>query len=296
MLSKHDLLLENHLHTGDRNATYLSPQIQNELIECLAKEMLSKIKVQITKAKYYAIIADSTIDIGRIDQFSLSLRYVTEKGDAVESFIEFRELPGGSALDFFNTLQTGIEEFGLSFDLCYGQSYDGTNTMSGELTGLQTRVKEIAPNALYIHCCAHNLNLVLIDAVSSNLQAKHFFGTLESLYVFFSSSLPRLSILKDEQRKLVDSFMHKIKSIKGLSDTRWSSRKDAVEAVLQSLPALILALKRILKGEINCTAKQLSDASGLLTNLTKIEFLIFLFFWKKILDDSYYLSMYLQKK
>ena len=89
--------------------------------------------------------------------------------------------------------------------------------------------------------------------------------------------------------------MHKIKSIKGLSDTRWSSRKDAVEAVLQSLPALILALKRILKGEINCTAKQLSDASGLLTNLTKIEFLIFLFFWKKILDDSYYLSMYLQK-
>ena len=45
MLSKHDLFLEKHLHTSDRNATYLSPQIQNELIECLAKEMLSKIKL-----------------------------------------------------------------------------------------------------------------------------------------------------------------------------------------------------------------------------------------------------------
>ena len=43
----------------------------------LAKEILSKIKLEVTTAKYYAIIADSTIDIGRIDQFSLSLRYVT---------------------------------------------------------------------------------------------------------------------------------------------------------------------------------------------------------------------------
>ena len=33
--------------------------------------------------------------------------------------------------------------------------------MSGIYTGVQSRLKEIAPNAFYVHCAAHNLNLVV---------------------------------------------------------------------------------------------------------------------------------------
>ena len=290
LIAKNNTLLEQHLSKGDRNATYLSPGIQNELIQSLSNEILSLIKAEVMDAKFYAIIADSTIDIARCDQFSLTLRYVTAQGDAVERFIQFSELPGGSAEDFFNILQTAIQKLGLSLSMCYGQSYDGTNTMSGELSGLQTRVREVAPNALYTHCCAHNLNLVLIDAVSSNNQSKLFFGTLESIYVFLTGSLPRLSILKEEQDKL-EPFT---KELKRLSDTRWASRKQSVEAVLLSLPAINLALKRILNGEIKCTAKQLSDAQGLLEQINRYEFLILLFFWKKMLETAFYLSAYLQ--
>ena len=51
---------------------------------------------------------------------------------------------------------------------------DGASTMSGEISGLQTKIMEVAPNALFTHCCAHNLNLILMDAVSSNLKTKLF--------------------------------------------------------------------------------------------------------------------------
>ena len=238
LLGKKDDLLKQHLFLSDRNATYLSPDIQNDLIQSISAQILSKIVGEIKQAKYFAVIVDSTIDISRTDQFSLSLRYVTENGDAVERFIQFSELPGASAEDFFNTLLSAITNLGLSITMCYGQSYDGASTMSGEISGLQRRVRDIAPHAIFTHCCAHNLNLILMDAVTSNIQTQLFFGTLECLYTFFTGSLPRLSILKEEQCKNIESFSL---TLKRLCDTRWATRKSAVDSVL---PALVLALQR----------------------------------------------------
>ena len=64
---------------------------------------------------------------------------------------------------------------------------------------------------------------------------------------------------------------------------------------MQNLPALVVALQRILDGEIkNCTPKQLAEAKGILE--TRIyEFLVFLIFWSKVLDKAFNLSIYLQK-
>ena len=39
--------------------------------------------------------------------------------------------------------------------------------MSGRHTGVQARVRSFAPYAVYIHCHAHILNLVLVDSVKS---------------------------------------------------------------------------------------------------------------------------------
>ena len=293
LLSKKDDLLKQHLIFGDRNATYLSPDMQNDLIKSISAQIVKKIVGEIKKAGYFAVIVDSTIDISRVDQFSLSVRYVTEHGDAIERFIQFCELPEASAEVFFKTLLKAVTDLGLSMDMCYGQSYDGANTMSGEISGLQKRVREIAPHAIFTHCCAHNLNLILIDAVSSNIQTQLFFGTLESIYTFFSGSLPRLSILKEEQRNNIESFSL---TLKRLSDTRWASRKTAVDSILQNLPALVLALRRIVDGEVkNSTSKQIAEGKGILVTMETFEFLVVLMFWKRILHKAFNLSIYLQK-
>ncbi|CAH0730276.1 unnamed protein product, partial [Brenthis ino] len=56
------------------------------------------------------------------------------------------------------------KEYGIDLTKCRGQGYDGANVMSGVYGGLQTLIKEHAPNADYVHCAAHALNLVLNDA------------------------------------------------------------------------------------------------------------------------------------
>lgn len=53
-----------------------------------------------------------------------------------------------------------------------GQCYDGTFNMSGKITGLRTRVLEVEPRALYVHCSAHSLNLVVQDALENVTSAR----------------------------------------------------------------------------------------------------------------------------
>ena len=106
LLAKYDSLLEQQLLTSDRNATYLSHDIQNQLIQSLSAQVLSNIVCEIKEARYFAVIIDFTIDVSGIDQFYLSLGYVTANGDAVERFIHFSELPGAKAEDFKSLLST----------------------------------------------------------------------------------------------------------------------------------------------------------------------------------------------
>lgn len=89
-------------------------------------------------AKYFTVIVDSTIDVSRTDQFSLSLRFVDQEGLVREHFICFEELPDASADNYFEVLKKCIERCGLDFTMCHGQAYDGANTMSGRFSGLQS--------------------------------------------------------------------------------------------------------------------------------------------------------------
>lgn len=50
---------------------------------------------------------------------------------------------------------------------------------------IQANIKLFQPNALYIHCGSHNLNLVINDAVGGIVDVQVFFVTTESIYTSF---------------------------------------------------------------------------------------------------------------
>ena len=60
--------------------------------------------------------------------------------------------------------------------------------MSGRCAGVQAKVRKFAPKAIYVHCYAHVLNLVLLDSCRSVSSASEFFALLEALYVFMATS------------------------------------------------------------------------------------------------------------
>lgn len=79
----------------------------------------------------------------------------------------------------------------LDITKCCGQEYDGTTIMSGVPSGIQKHISDIVPNVHFIHCCAHNLNLVICDLAKSSTSVCRIFETVELIFNFFSSSAPR---------------------------------------------------------------------------------------------------------
>ncbi len=72
----------------------------------------------------------------------------------------------------FNTTCNKLEEHGIEISKLRGQCYDGASNVSGIHTGLQARIKELSPSALFTHCYAHVLNLVIVDTMNTNRIAK----------------------------------------------------------------------------------------------------------------------------
>lgn len=42
-----------------------------------------------------------------------------------------------------------------------GQGYDGASSMAGRISGVQAKIRELYPAAIYVHCASHSLNLAV---------------------------------------------------------------------------------------------------------------------------------------
>ena len=74
--------------------------------------------------------------------------------------------------------------------------------MSGIYTGVQKRIKTLQPKAIYVHCAAHNLNLVINDAVCAVREIASFFTILQDVYTFFGHSIRRCYLHLQENLRL----------------------------------------------------------------------------------------------
>ena len=93
-----------------------------------------------------------------------------------------------------------LHSLGLDWQNCVSQCYDGASVMSGWANGVQAKIHNQFPNAVYIHCYAHRLNLVLIGSISDMSQLSDFFDTVQTLYNFISNAHTRHEIFVAAQK------------------------------------------------------------------------------------------------
>ncbi|GBP39238.1 hypothetical protein EVAR_22642_1 [Eumeta japonica] len=79
--------------------------------------------------------------------------------------------------------------------------------------GLQRKIREVNPKALFSPCFNYSLNLCAVHAFACVPSSVTCFGTVEKIYSFFSSSTQKWQLLKEKTGK----------NLKRLSDTRWSA-------------------------------------------------------------------------
>lgn len=147
--------------------------------------------------RFFAWQIDETTDITCKSQLSVIFRYVI-RGEVVERFVGFFDVSSGRDADSsFKLLTNKFDKFNLNKKLV-AQTYDGAAVMSGH----QSKIKDIAPQAFFVHCYAHKLNLVLSKACSGVKEVRIFFSNLSGFSAFFSKSSKRSEILNIMQHRI----------------------------------------------------------------------------------------------
>ena len=103
---------------------------------------------------------------------------------------------------------------------CRSQCYDNAAIMVGYRNGVQQRIYDKTKQVVFVNCDNHSLNQVSALAARQNTEMVSFFGTINSLYNFFSHSTQRWKKLRDAVPLV----------LKAEAETR-SSRREAVKPI-----------------------------------------------------------------
>ena len=111
LLSATNSDLNHHLDAPSaRNATYISPYIQNELIEIIGYDILQKGLVEeVKEAKFFSLMADE-VESHHTEQLPICLRFVDKECNIREEFLEFGKCEQTNGESVFKEIMCIIEK------------------------------------------------------------------------------------------------------------------------------------------------------------------------------------------
>ena len=159
----------------------------------------SKIKERLTaelrtKDLPFTIIADESTDPHSNQEIlSLCLRFVDQSSPndphVKECLINFMHLERTNATMISRKILKSLSDPSISLDPSNirGQAYDGASVMSSGKEGVQAKIKEISPLALFTHCYAHCLNLSIATSCKLS-EVRNLIGQINEAYLFLNNS------------------------------------------------------------------------------------------------------------
>lgn len=241
-LSKYPSMINFMQHVGATgssekgNASYDSRITASEYMDAIFCVITDNILEKLSKSQALSILIDESTDIKV--QKKLVIYCKTVDVDLNESTIFLGNLEisevSVTAEVIFNVLCTFLESRNINIKDIAGFGSDGASIMTGSKSGVATRIKELSPFLLAVHCMAHRLNLVT-EAAAKNVPYVHEFqGVLTSLFYYFRTSTSRVLELKAIQ-DLLDLPEIKVKEV---HEIRWLSFHKALDTVYRTYPAL----------------------------------------------------------
>lgn len=269
--AKYNTSLQKWIDSHPGNVSWMSHDIQNELIHLLSTEVITRIANE-CKGRFFSIMCDEVSDRSNNELLSLVVRYTLDSGKVNEALIALVKVDSTAGADLCDVIVRCLN--GLQFDLnmLIAQCYDGASNMSGRYSGVQARLKSLClREPLFVHCWTHVLNLVIQDVVKSVPLCSRTFELLQKIYVVVEGSPKRHS---EYMTCVVDLHLDDgLQALQSLSATRWAARSVNLRIVQRCLAAIIKYLE----------AQSDADSRGLLASISDfrfvfgVEFLVELF-------------------
>ncbi|XP_033758104.1 zinc finger MYM-type protein 1-like [Pecten maximus] len=150
--------------------------------------------LNINTATYNELITihDEATDCSTKEQIALCVRYFNrQQGEVCEEFLGYREASITTGQALAETFLEALGEYGININQMRGQGYDGATNMAGVHRGVQARIRERVPLALYTHCIAHSLNLSIVHSCKETI-VRNMMDTVQTVAFAFDYSAKRL--------------------------------------------------------------------------------------------------------
>lgn len=273
------------LRQDRRYGQYSSPESQNEMIKVFGEKIKKIIVEEVKEAGYFSILVDETKDLSKKEQLAILVRY-TLHGHIKERAIGTYHMKDLCAESLATAICDELSSQGIDMQLCVGQCYDGASVMRGRVRGVQARIREEVPHAVYIHCHAHRLNLVLVNTISDMPQMSEFFNIVQTLYNFIANSNTRHTLFVEAQTHLAQRVLQ----LERTCTTRWLYWYRAVQKIKLRYEAIVAVLDATMEAH----AEGSLEAAGLKLKVESFPFVLHLHALERVLSVTYGLSEQLQ--
>lgn len=291
LLANYDGILEDHLQSVNQSEnrsvfTGFSNRIQNDLIFAIASVIINKIHCEIEQTEFVALMIDETPDTSGKEQLCVILRYFTESHCIVDRFLGFIDVSSNRTAEALTKIIVDILNDYKCTQKLIAQIYDGAAVLSSNKNGVQQKVREICPDAMYVWCNAHILNLVLSKSSERIVETKHFFATIKNLATFFHTSTKRADFYNQFCSRKLPRVVQ----------TRWVYNSRTVNVIFSELENLVELFNDMIENQTKWDGETLSAARMYLFTLQDFEFNYFLEIFNKIFVQTDILFNIIQSK
>ncbi|KAG2574030.1 hypothetical protein PVAP13_7KG294901 [Panicum virgatum] len=247
---------------GYKNCQMLSPYVQKDLTKACAEEVMSVIMDEI-RGRKFSMLIDESRDVSIKEQMTVILRFVNDEGKVMERFLGLQHVESCTAIALKEALVRMLSS-----------RYDGASNMRGEFNGVQKLIRDENPYAFYVHCFAHQLQLV-----KGCLLAKHHDVLLEKI---------------ENGEIMTGRGLNQESSLARPGDTRWGSHLKTLLRILVMWEAIIDVLEIVKKDSVKpaCTG----GALGLIGKMESFDFVFIMHLMIELLGMTDILSRALQRK
>ena len=228
-------------------------------------------------------------------------KYVNDEGKVMERLLGLQHVERCTAAALKEGLVNMLDSHKLPISRLRGQGYDGASNMRGEFNGVQKLIRDENPYAFYVHCFAHQLQLVVVSVSTSSADIADFFNYVPLIVNSVGASCMRKAKHHDVLLKKIENGeimtgrgLNQESSLARPRDTRWGSHLKTLLRILVMWEAIIDVLEIVKKDSIKPACN--GGALGLIGKMESFDFVFILHLMIELLSMTYILSRALQRK
>ena len=202
-------------------------------------------------------MADETTDIADQAELAILVCYVdSDKHSITEEFLGLVEIVGSKGAEALcEKICKVLQEKGVDVSLMRFNGFNGTNTMRGEISGLQRRFCHVCPHSKYINCRNHCLHLVFVHLIPKHKCLKEVYASIMAVWKLMKYSSVKAADFGAAQSA---EGQRNLKLLKAAS-TRWLSHGEASKRLVSRMESLINALDTIINNKSEPEIKGIRD-------------------------------------